>query len=172
MTGADRQKFKSDLLAIAAAADTGGETHSPAEGEAAPGSEGQPGNGAQQRRQKAAAAAAPEAAQQAQRKSPAHAARFASIGKAATEAQAKEAQLPPKKRSCISVSLPAGGDQAGSPVQLQNSSAAAEATADAKPGRGAGDHTRWRASRRSSQEAMEAARHIDVASEDVSPAQH
>ena len=171
MTGTDRRKFKSDLLAIAAAADTGGDTGSPAEGEAAPGSEGKPGSGAQRRRQKAAAAAAVEAAQQAQHKSPARAARCASAGEAAMEAQAEEAQPPPKKRSRISVSLPAGGDQAGGPALAQDSSAAAEATADAKPGRGAEDHTRRRASRRSSQEAMEAARDTDMVGEDVSPAE-
>ena len=169
MTGTDRWKFKSDLLAIAAAADTGGDTGSPAEGEAAPGSEG---SGAQRRRQKAAVAAAVEAAQQAQQhKSPAHAVRCASAGEAATEAQAEEAQPPPKKRSRISVSLPAGGDQAGGSALAQNSSAAAEATADAKPGRGAEDHTRRRASRRSSQEAMEAAHDTDMAGEDISPAE-
>lgn len=87
------------------------------------------------------------------------------------EAQAEEAQPPPKKRSRISVSLPAGGDQAGGPALAQDSSAAAEATADAKPGRGAEDHTRRRASRRSSQEAMEAAHDTDMAGEDVSSAE-
>ena len=158
MTGADRQNFKFDLLAIAAAADTGGDTGSPAEGEAALGSEGEPGSGAQRRRQKAAAAAAAEAVQQAASKSPARTARRVDIGEAATEVQAGEAHMPPKKRSRISVSLPAGGDQPGGPALAQDSTAAAEATADATPGSGgAEDHTRRRASRRYSQEAVNAA---------------
>jgi hypothetical protein len=171
MTGTDRRRFTSDLLATAAAADNGGDAAIPVEGEATVGGESKQGSGAERRRQKAAAAAAAEAARQAPRRSPACATRRASTGEASSEAQAEVAQLPPKKRSRISVSLPAGGDQPGGPALAQDNSAAAEATTNGNRGRGAEDHARRRAPDTSSQELMEAACDMDITADDAGAAQ-